>query len=79
MRTDFILIVVVVVAAVVVVVAAVVVVVVSIIIVIPYLSASSKTTYSTDFNFRSISITTCKNRPGVATILQWVEPNMLDI
>ena len=73
MRTDFILIVVVVVAAV------VVVVVVSIIIVIPYLSASSKTTYSTDFNFRSISIITCKNRPGVATILQWVEPNMLDI
>ena len=77
MRTDFILIVVVVV--VVVVVVAVVVVSIIIIIVIPYLSASSNTTYSTDFNFRSISITTCKNRPGVATILQWVEPNMLDV
>ena len=35
-----------------------------------YLSASSNTTYSTDANFRSISIITWRKRPGVAIILQ---------
>lgn len=34
-----------------------------------YLSASSNTTYSTDVSFKSISIITCRNRPGVATML----------
>lgn len=38
--------------------------------IILYLSASSKTTYSTQDNFKSISIITCKNRPGVAMILK---------
>ena len=35
-----------------------------------YLSASSNTTYSTDANFRSISIITWRKRPGVAIILR---------
>lgn len=46
------------------------------------LSASSNTTYSTLFNFNSISTQMCKKRPGVATIisgLPWSAENWLSM